>query len=158
METLSEATLSLFRLHVERKGRIPVDDATREPYRELARAGLGDTRSFVHRRRREHRPADESRVRFEECYLPIARRIRLASPPIGGTASAACFGPENPRGKNLLNNGLCLTIDDGSGNHKPTRHISSPIGRGGRPMIVRKHASFSAFTCVVAVLVLALAR
>lgn len=39
-ETLSEAALSLFRLHVERKGQIVVDDSTREPYRELARAGL----------------------------------------------------------------------------------------------------------------------
>jgi hypothetical protein len=37
---LSDAALSLLRLHVERKGDIPVDDATRELYRELARAGL----------------------------------------------------------------------------------------------------------------------
>jgi hypothetical protein len=40
METLSEAALTLFRLHVERRGQIPVDDFTREPYRELAKAGL----------------------------------------------------------------------------------------------------------------------
>jgi hypothetical protein len=42
METtiLSPPALALFRLHVERQGRVPVDDATREPYRELARAGL----------------------------------------------------------------------------------------------------------------------
>jgi hypothetical protein len=33
-DTLSEAAVSLFRLH------IAVDDSTREPYRELARAGL----------------------------------------------------------------------------------------------------------------------
>ena len=38
--TLSEAAQSLFRLHVERKGQITVDDSTRERYRELARAGL----------------------------------------------------------------------------------------------------------------------
>jgi hypothetical protein len=38
--TLSPAAIALFRLHVERQGQIPVDDATREPYRELARAGL----------------------------------------------------------------------------------------------------------------------
>jgi hypothetical protein len=38
--TLSKAAMSLFRLHVERQGRIAVDDSTREPYRELARAGL----------------------------------------------------------------------------------------------------------------------
>jgi hypothetical protein len=38
--TLSEAALALFRLHVERKGQIPVNDTTREPYRELARHGL----------------------------------------------------------------------------------------------------------------------
>ncbi len=38
--TLSESALALLRLHVERKGKIPVDDATRKPYRELARAGL----------------------------------------------------------------------------------------------------------------------
>jgi hypothetical protein len=38
--TLSPAALALFRLHVEGQGQIPVDDTTREPYRELARAGL----------------------------------------------------------------------------------------------------------------------
>jgi hypothetical protein len=37
---LSESALALFCLHIERRGRIPVDDATREPYRELARHGL----------------------------------------------------------------------------------------------------------------------
>ena len=37
---LSDAALALFRLHVERQGQIVVDDSTREPYRELARAGL----------------------------------------------------------------------------------------------------------------------
>ena len=40
MNTLSEDALALFRLHVERWGQIAVDDSTREPYRELARAGL----------------------------------------------------------------------------------------------------------------------
>ncbi|WP_406699659.1 hypothetical protein V5E97_12440 [Singulisphaera sp. Ch08] len=38
--TLSEAALSLFRLHIERHGQIDVNDSTRELYRELARAGL----------------------------------------------------------------------------------------------------------------------
>lgn len=37
---LSEAALALFWMHVERQGQIEVDDTTREPYRELARAGL----------------------------------------------------------------------------------------------------------------------
>jgi hypothetical protein len=37
---LSDAALDLFRLHVERRGQIAVDDTTRGPYRELARAGL----------------------------------------------------------------------------------------------------------------------
>jgi hypothetical protein len=37
---LSPAALALFRLHVERGGHLEVDDSTREPYRELARAGL----------------------------------------------------------------------------------------------------------------------
>jgi hypothetical protein len=37
---LSPAALVLFRLHVERAGQIPVDDTTREPYRDLARHGL----------------------------------------------------------------------------------------------------------------------
>lgn len=37
---LSDSALSLFRLHVERQGQIAVEDSTREPYRELARAGL----------------------------------------------------------------------------------------------------------------------
>lgn len=38
--TLSDAALALLRLHAERQGGIPVDDSTREPYRELAREGL----------------------------------------------------------------------------------------------------------------------
>lgn len=37
---LSPAAVALFRRHVERQGQIPVDDSTRETYRELARAGL----------------------------------------------------------------------------------------------------------------------
>jgi len=38
--SLSDTALSLFRLHVERQGRIDVDHSNREPYRELERAGL----------------------------------------------------------------------------------------------------------------------
>ncbi len=38
--TLSEAAFALFRLHVERMGKIDVDDANREAYRELEAAGL----------------------------------------------------------------------------------------------------------------------
>lgn len=37
---LSESALSLFRLHLERRGQVDVDDETRPIYRELARAGL----------------------------------------------------------------------------------------------------------------------
>jgi|GEM_PF-6300555 len=37
---LSQAALVLFRRHIDRQGQIPVDDSTREPYRELARHGL----------------------------------------------------------------------------------------------------------------------
>ena len=37
---LSVAAIDLFRQHVEQQGQILVDDSTREPYRELARAGL----------------------------------------------------------------------------------------------------------------------
>ena len=37
---LSQLAVALFRLHVERKGQIAVNDATREHYRELAAAGL----------------------------------------------------------------------------------------------------------------------
>ena len=37
---MSDAALSLFRLHVERRGDVRVDGTTREAYRELARAGL----------------------------------------------------------------------------------------------------------------------
>ena len=40
MDTLSESALALLRLHVERMGRIDLDDSNREPYRELERAGL----------------------------------------------------------------------------------------------------------------------
>lgn len=38
--TLSAVALALFRLHVEQQGHLPVNDSTREAYRELARAGL----------------------------------------------------------------------------------------------------------------------
>jgi hypothetical protein len=37
---LSDAALALFRLHIQRRGDILVDDSNRETYRELARAGL----------------------------------------------------------------------------------------------------------------------
>ncbi len=37
---LSEAALSVFRLHVERHGHLEVDDATRPLYRELASHGI----------------------------------------------------------------------------------------------------------------------
>ena len=37
---LSDAALALFRLHIEMHGNILIDDANREPYRELERAGL----------------------------------------------------------------------------------------------------------------------
>jgi len=37
---MSDAALELFRLHVERRGDLPVDDNTRPLYRELAAAGL----------------------------------------------------------------------------------------------------------------------
>jgi hypothetical protein len=37
---LSESALALLRRHAEQQGGIPVDDSTREPYRELAREGL----------------------------------------------------------------------------------------------------------------------
>jgi hypothetical protein len=38
--SLSKAALALLRLHLERHGQVDVDDATRETYRELARAGV----------------------------------------------------------------------------------------------------------------------
>ncbi len=37
---LSDAALALLRRHFEQRGGIPVDDTTREPYRELSREGL----------------------------------------------------------------------------------------------------------------------
>ena len=37
---LSGSALALFRLHVERQGKVGVDDDNRESYRELERAGL----------------------------------------------------------------------------------------------------------------------
>ena len=40
METLSEPALALFRLHVEQQGHLPVNNSTRDAYRELVRAGL----------------------------------------------------------------------------------------------------------------------
>ncbi len=40
MNYLSESALALFRLHVERMGKIDVDDCNREAYRELEAAGL----------------------------------------------------------------------------------------------------------------------
>ncbi len=50
METkkLSPAALALFRLHVERRGKIDVDNCNREAYRELELAGLVvNSRPFV---------------------------------------------------------------------------------------------------------------
>jgi hypothetical protein len=40
MQTLPEAAIALFRLHIERHGDIIIDDSNRAPYRELERAGL----------------------------------------------------------------------------------------------------------------------
>ncbi len=40
MDTLSESAAALFRLHVERMGKIDVDDTNRQAYRELEAAGL----------------------------------------------------------------------------------------------------------------------
>ena len=40
MKSLSRNALALFRLHIERRGQIEVDDTNREIYRELASAGL----------------------------------------------------------------------------------------------------------------------
>ncbi len=37
---LSKEALALFRLHVERRGDVDVDDSNRDTYRELERAGL----------------------------------------------------------------------------------------------------------------------
>jgi hypothetical protein len=37
---LSKRALALFRLHIEQRGDILVDDSNRKAYRELARAGL----------------------------------------------------------------------------------------------------------------------
>ena len=60
---LSEAALALFRRHVEQKGKIPLDDSTREPYRELAAAGLMCLgRPFVGGK---GIPADGGRIRAE---------------------------------------------------------------------------------------------
>lgn len=39
-DDLSDEALALLRLHVARQGGLPVDDETRGPYRELAKAGL----------------------------------------------------------------------------------------------------------------------
>ena len=45
---LSEAARALFRLHVERRGQIDVDDTNHEAYRELEKAGLAmNSRPFV---------------------------------------------------------------------------------------------------------------
>jgi len=40
MNHLSDSALALFRLHVERMGRVDVDDCNRDAYCELERAGL----------------------------------------------------------------------------------------------------------------------
>jgi hypothetical protein len=44
---LSEAALTLFHQHVERRGGIDVSDSNRAAYRELARAGLRVARTGV---------------------------------------------------------------------------------------------------------------
>ena len=40
VHTLSPAAVALFRLHIERRGDVDVNDSNRELFRELARAGL----------------------------------------------------------------------------------------------------------------------
>jgi len=46
--TLSDSALALFRLHVDRQGRVDVDDSNRDAYRELELAGLVmNSRPFV---------------------------------------------------------------------------------------------------------------
>jgi hypothetical protein len=76
---LSANAVALFRLHVERKGDIAVDDATREPYRELALAGLMVAgHSFTRGRESFYKLTDAGWERRFEFISPL--RAESASP------------------------------------------------------------------------------
>jgi hypothetical protein len=68
---LSADALALFKLHIERLGDIAVDDSNREPYRELARAGLMvPLHSFTRSREALYRITDEGWDRRFEFISP----------------------------------------------------------------------------------------
>jgi hypothetical protein len=68
---LSADALALFKRHIERLGDIAVDDSNREPYRELARAGLMvPLHSFTRGRGALFRITDEGWDRRFEFIAP----------------------------------------------------------------------------------------
>lgn len=70
---LSRSALVLFRLHIARHGNIRVDDANRETFRELARAGLmRPANSFAHGEEAVYRMTKEGFERRDEI-LDCAR-------------------------------------------------------------------------------------
>jgi hypothetical protein len=79
---LSKQARALFRLHIEQRGDIMVDDANREVYRELSRAGLMVAGNSFSRGAGECISLDEARIRTEVRtpggYLALARFSRLA--------------------------------------------------------------------------------
>ena len=72
---LSDAAQSLFQLHVERMGKIDVDDANRSAYQELERAGLVmNSRLFV----------GNQLYRLTQAGFELKQRINGSSPSESG--------------------------------------------------------------------------
>ena len=65
MKPLSPAALALFRLHIERRGDIVVDDSNRETYRELASRRGYDRRQQLRQGAGQRVPRDQAGVRAE---------------------------------------------------------------------------------------------
>jgi hypothetical protein len=75
VQTISAEALSLFRVHVERRGNMIVDDSNRAAYEELARAGLMKAgHSFLHGRNSIYGLTKEGFERKAEL-LACAREI-----------------------------------------------------------------------------------
>ena len=98
---LSDSALALFRLHIECRGQIEVDDGNRETYRELARAGPGVlsalTREGQNRPTGSPRMASSGRASFRLTprkrgdYLARARLMRRAISLIGNSVLVAAL-------------------------------------------------------------------
>lgn len=86
--TLSEAALSLLRLHLERHGQVDVDETNREIYRELERAGIVAVgHSFREGRDSIYRLTKEGFERKTEL-LACAKESGGSTSPLPGRSAA----------------------------------------------------------------------